>query len=268
MNGKPKAKRKSRAGDNKALLYAYGPKQHFLTTEEAVLTDCENRIRSIWPFITREVFKFQARLKPMERVNFDEEDTVIELWVLLRENDEGWTPERGKYITYAGTLIERELQNIRDRSRTVQAPKNSGCRMKEYDTEEAEGRLTDRRRRTADDIRRTASIASGSGGPNDLLSEWLVSEASEQCSLCDQEDQDKARKAVGQAIMCCLTPDEAMVMGRSAGLWRQEAQSDWRIGFDTLRDAADIRKIRMRAFRKIKDYLSEIGFVLAANTTE
>ena len=44
------------------VIYAYGPKQAFLSTDEAIGATVEDRIRSVWPFLVHRVIQFQAGL--------------------------------------------------------------------------------------------------------------------------------------------------------------------------------------------------------------
>jgi hypothetical protein len=247
------------------LFAAYGDHHDFLTHEEAIAATPEERIRSIWSFIVKLTKQFQSTLKPRDRVNFDAEDTMSELWIALRENDAEWNPERGRYITFAGTVIVRELCAIRDKARTVHSPRNSTCRMREYEEEEAEGTISARRRKTANDIRRTVGEIQqftreraehgpegGGAGP---LERALRSESAGRVS-----------DAVKTAIRECLTADEAAVVGRLAGLWGREAQSVWRVSFETGRDQDEVRKVRARAWRKIRDHLADIGHPAVTET--
>src|SRR4051812_9532283 len=106
-----------RIRDKYPLFYAYGDKHTFLDDEAAVKATTEERIRSIWPFFVGRVLGFVESLKPRERVNFDPEDILSSLWIALAEKDDQWTLERGKYITFAGIIMDRELFAIRDLAR-------------------------------------------------------------------------------------------------------------------------------------------------------
>jgi hypothetical protein len=102
------------------------------------------------------VLKFADTLRPRDLANYDPEDVLTELYLaLLLEKDHKWEPERGKYLTFAGTkVVENELHAIRDRSHTVHSPRNSSCRLKQYEPAQVGGTLSGRKAKTFADIRR------------------------------------------------------------------------------------------------------------------
>ena len=93
---------------------------------------CHDSVRLRWPILAAfgQHHVFQDALNFRERVNFDPEDAISELWVVLAEKNDKWESERGKYITFAGVIVDRELCAIRERSRTVRSPKDSSYRIK------------------------------------------------------------------------------------------------------------------------------------------
>lgn len=235
-------------------LNAYGSKHKFLSDEEAVAASAEERIRSIWPFLVKRIMSFQATLSPRDRVNFDHDDVLVELWVSLRENDAEWTPERGRYITFAGAIIERELCAIRDRARTVESPRNSSCRMKEYAREEAAGVLTDRRARTAQDIKRTSEGIKAIGN---TYADVRIDHLEDPDTLAERHEEiEESRGMIRRAIANALTVEEASVLGRISGLWGQEGATAWRIAFESGRDVMEINRIAARARKKLRDYIA------------
>lgn len=70
----------------------------------------------------RKSLSFHRTLKAQNRVNFDPEDILAELYVAISLRDHKWTPDRGEYITFVGAIIDRELYAIGDRARTVESP--------------------------------------------------------------------------------------------------------------------------------------------------
>lgn len=235
-------------------LNAYGSKHKFLTEEEAVSASAEERIRSIWPFLVKRILSFVATLSPRDRVNFDADDVLVELWISLRENDAEWIPDRGKYITFAGSIVERELCAIRDRARTVESPRNSSCRMKEYAKEEAAGVLTERRARTAADIKRTSDGIKAIGNTYDDV---RIDHLEDADTIAERNEEiEESRGIISVAIAKALTVEEAGVLGRLSGLWGREGASAWRIAFETGRELSEVNRIAARARKKLKDYLA------------
>lgn len=250
-----------RIRDKYPVFDAYGGKHDFLDAGEAAGTTVEGRIRSIWPFIVRRVLAFSETLKPRERVNYDPEDVLTEIWLILAEKDALWTAERGKYITFAGIIIDRELCSIRDKARTVQAPRNSSCRMKKYREEEADGSITGRRAKTAADIRRTGD------GTKDLGHERNADQVSGReplAILAGAESRAESHDAIKSAIKR-LSPFEALVVGRLSGLWGRPASSVWLISWETGRGQEEVRRAKDRAVLKIRKHLTAIKHPVAVS---
>jgi len=247
------------------LFYAYGETHKFLDAAESVAATPEERIQSIWPFIVGRVRIFQSTLKVRERVNCDPEDTLSELFLALLEKDHLWSPERGRYITFAGVLVDRLLCALRDRARTVQSPRNSSCRMKEYKIEEESGSISTRRRMTADDIRRTSEgihpISGGEGQSNEaMLTGVTTSEPSSIIS--DQETSENITEAIIEAIKS-LPPFESMVISKLSGLFGNKKQNISKVAFDSCREQSEIRQIKARAIESIRTHLLSIKHPVA-----
>jgi hypothetical protein len=253
---------RERIRDRYPIFYAYGDEHEFLDAEAAAAATPESRIQSIWPFIVKRVLSFQSTLKAIERANCDAEDTLTELWIALREKDRLWSPDRGKYITFAGVVIDRELCAIRDRARTVHSPRNSSCRLKEYRAEEADGTISARRRKTFDDIRRTSEGIQPIVEPA-TTSARTLGEDHDADALTSQEERHESIDALKAAIKR-LTAFEARVVGKMAGLWGQAPQSVWRIAWEAQRDPSEVRRAYSRAWRKIKVHLIEIDHPVAS----
>jgi hypothetical protein len=252
--------RADRIREKYPLFYAYGDTHKFLDAAEAVAATPEERIQSIWPFLVGRVRFFQGTLKSRERVNFDPEDTLSELFVLLLSKDKDWTPDRGRYITFAGVLIDRELIAMRDKARTVESPRNSSCRMKEYKTEEAAGEISSRRQRTANDIRRTAEgihpISGGDGQSNEAMLTGVITDEPSMI-MSRGEKNSELREAIIEA-MRPLSAFESMVISKLSGLMGNTKQSVHKVAFDSGRDQSDIRRIRAKAHKLIRDHLNSI----------
>lgn len=247
-----------RIRDKFPLFAAYGGKHKFLSHKESIAATPAERIRSIWPFLFDRVMKFDKTLKPRERVNFDAEDTMLELYVTLLVKDSGWVPSKGKYITYAGTIVDRELCSIRDRSRTVESPRNSSGRMKEYLAEEEAGELTARRRITAAQIKGTNCISQIPVAPGDALAPW--DSGGDPCeSMTTAEKNAVLSEAVSSSIRKALTPYEASVVGKAFGLWGNTPKKTLGISWETAHDPIEVRRAKVSALWKIREYLASIN---------
>jgi len=242
---------RARIKDTFPILSSFGEEHEFLDTDAAILATRDERIKSIIPFLIKRINRFQESLKPRERANFDHEDTFSELYVKLAEKDADWSPERGKYITYVGVIIDRELSSIRDKSRTVESPRNSFGRLKEYQEEEESDSLSARRRKTAEDIRRTAECAA----PLTLAVEMTRHDDPSERTL-KKEIDDATRSVLIRAIRT-LTLFEAQVLGRSFGLFGRPVQTLFMIAWETGVEQDDVRLAKQRALAKVREILAE-----------
>jgi hypothetical protein len=114
----------------------------YLSTETARNVTASERIRSVWPFLVRTVLHFHASLRGRRRINYDPEDILSHLNLLLLEKDQEWNPQRGLYFSFAYSLCSHELQRIHERANTVQAVHDSKGRAHQYEQDRQLGRLT------------------------------------------------------------------------------------------------------------------------------
>lgn len=243
------------------IFDAYGKTHEFLDEAETVAATVEGRIKSVWPFIVSRVLEFSRTLKGRERINFDPEDILTELWVVLADKDALWTPERGKYITFVGIIIDREFSSIRDKARTIHSPRNSSCRMKKYREEEEGGTISDRRAKTAADIRRTGA------GPKDLCLDSHNQRTTSLEPISVMAGSEKAAEnldAISKAVRR-LSPFEAYVVGRLIGLWGRSQSSVWLIAWETGREQVEVRRASDRAKLKIRKHLNAIRHPVTTN---
>ncbi|MBX6312052.1 MAG: hypothetical protein IRY99_03900 [Isosphaeraceae bacterium] len=201
------------------FMFGEGPVK-FLSDEEARAAQPIERIQSIWPFMVRQAVAFVGTLKPRQRANCDLEDVLMELLTVLLEKDAKWTPERGKYLTFAGTVIQRELSAIRDGTHTIHPPSNSSSRLKEYGEQSQAGTLTARRRATMHSILRVLAeresiedaeidVPDPSSAPDDVAMAEILA---------------IYRSAVIEGLRA-LSPREALSLGEAYGLWGQAETS-------------------------------------------
>lgn len=250
--------RRGRIRGEYPIFFAYGDSHDFLSAEEARNATADERIKSIWPLLVRRVLDFQGTLRSRERVNFDPEDTITELWVVLKSKDAEWSPDRGKYVTFAGVIVDREFCSIRDRSRTVQSPRNSSCRLKEYKGEANGEILTSRRSKTANDILRTSDgiqkIGSDNGREYDSCNEYAEDALD---GMSRSEATSDKHHALWEAIQR-LTTREATTLGKVWGLLGHDVESIFNIALWSGRFPADVRQESVRAMTKLRDFLLEI----------
>lgn len=236
-----------------SLLHAYDGKQEFLSNEAAQNATRDERLRSVWPFMTRRVLEFSKTLKVRERVNFDLEDVAAELWVALATRDHKWSPDRGRYLTFAGTIIDNELCSIRDRARTVQSPRNSFCRIKEYEGEQAAGTISSKRLKTLADIRRSGFALSPIDGSGRDFDKAIHDDPS--ASILAREEADEQLNGLKSAI-AILTPTEAEVLRRTAGIFGTPRQTSKAVAKSLALTEWEVAEIKARALQKVRSHLT------------
>jgi RNA polymerase sigma factor (sigma-70 family) len=232
------------------MFYAFGEQQTFPTEEDLVNSDVHTRIRSIWPFAVQKVMKFHESLKPREQANTDPEDLLSDLYIMLVEKNGQWQPERGRYITYAGKLIVRELLAIRDRSRTIQSPRNATSRMKDYQACDENGTLTERRRETYGQLSRTVENAKPM--PSDGVA-WRVDDDHVE-EVAERDLGEHELGLISKAIRK-LPPTESLVLGWASGLWGSGFCTHQEIADRLSRSVEDVRDIKASAYAKIRWYV-------------
>lgn len=244
---------KERLRDRWPVLGAFGSRQTFLDNYEAVDASRDERLKSVWPFIVRRATVFHKSIKGRERISFDLEDIIVQLWAALAEKDHLWTPERGRFITFAGAVIRSELCSIRDRARTVQSPRNSCCRVKKYAADEAAGTLKPRCRKTLDDIRRTGAAVEHVGGyGNDF--DQPDRHGDHVAGLIRKEEADVNRNGVRLALRQ-LAPEEADILTRLYGLDGREPQKSGQVARDLGKPVREIERLRESAKYRVRRIL-------------
>ena len=242
--------RNENIGTRFPLLRAYGEQRlAFLDNDAAATATAEDRIRSIWPYITRRVLKFTRKMTPRQRVNFDYEDVISELCLKLVERDDKYDPARGAYLSYAARVIENELEGIRDRAGTIEAPRNHGCRVKAYKKREEAGTLTPRLRKSAQDIERTR------GGTSELaIAEETRVLESPVTLLMEREAQEQTAEGLRKAL-AAIDPVDAEVLTRMAGLLGRDAATSQEIALSMGMTDVDVRAAYLRARGALRRYL-------------
>lgn len=230
------------------LLAAFGAEEiRFLGTDEARGATAEERIRSVWPFLVGSVLEFAASLAPRARANYDPEDVLGELYLTLLEKDAKWEPDRGKYLSFVYRIVAHELHAIRDRASTVHSPRNSASRLRGYEAEIEDHRISEAKLQTYRDLRRVMaeqeSLDPDDPSCDDPLDAPEILERREGLGL--------GRGAVKRGV-AALEPDEADMLGRAHGLFGRPEQTVREIAFERGRTAEYVRGVLARARDKFK----------------
>ena len=248
--------RQDRFRDRYPLCHHMGRDFAPLDDDAASAATPEERIKSVWPFMVRRVSAFQATLGPRSRANFDLEDTLAECWIALAERDHKWDVGRGRYVTFAGVVVDHALDSVRDRARTVQSPRHSSWRLKAYRAAEAAGTLTPRLARTAEDIRR----AYGEFESADSEHERLAA-GDDPAGLAERREADELLAMA----LAGLDPAEAAVIRHAFGLGGAPAMTIDRIAEALGITPDSVRSLKGRATAKLRGRLRELGHPAAAD---
>jgi hypothetical protein len=230
------------------VIFAFGEgKIPPLTHEQAIAATPEERIRSVWPFLVKSVLKFADTLRPRDLANYDPEDVLTELYIALMEKDCKWEPERGRYLTFCGKVVENELHAIRDRAHTVHSPRNSSCRLKQYEAADAEGNLSGRKAKTYADIRRVIGEHEALDG--DAM---IPASAPDTAEVVDRRESLRVVNSGVMAGLRVLAPDEATTIGKAFGLFGHPDQPLATIAMKQGRTIDSVKKTKGRALEKIR----------------
>ncbi len=247
------------------IFSAYAGTQAFIgSADRGEGLPFEDRVKSIWPFLVRRCSSFHASLKPREKTNYDPEDILSEVWVALAEKDHKWEPSRGKYITYAGAIMDREFSSIRDKARTVEAPRNSAGRLKRYVADALDGTISGQRARTADALKRTSdgtitiSPARAGRGNDDHGVDPVDHRVTGPAATIENRERSARNRAAIMDAVQVLSTVESIVICRIAGIGF-DPQPVWYIAWATCRSSAEVRRHRDSGTAKIKAYLSSVG---------
>jgi hypothetical protein len=240
--------------DQYPTIFAFGEGPiEYLTIEQAQAATPAERIKSVWPFLVRSTLKFCDSLRRRAAINFDPEDVLTELWIVLAEKDAKWEPARGPYLSFAGRVITNELHQIRDRAGTIQGPRNATCRVKQYERERAVGTLTEKKAATLRDIRRAfadhESLEPETAG--------RIVTRSERLEPDELAAETRLRRQIGAALLD-LPSAEAAVIGRSFGFYDGKPRDIISIAEELNQDPNVVKKLKARGLRLLQESLRDV----------
>lgn len=219
-----------------SMLNAYGSKVKFLSQEEINSATAADRIQSIWPFVAQKVMSHWGKSKPWERIHFDPDDLMVEIWIELEKKNDRYDPSRGLYVTFAGRIVDRKLIAIWEHSRTVHLPRNSAGRLSKCTNKEDSGEPAEKINRC---MRPVVEV-----DPEDKLHE-------DQSTTEKAESLAEIRKRAARVIRS-LDAKEAYVVGHHYGLWGMEPTPIQVIAERLGLSVGQARALRAKAERKIR----------------
>lgn len=231
------------------MALAYNGNQKFLSAEEAGASDFEERLASIWPFLKSQARRFEKTLKPHERQVTSHEDILSEFVLKLKREDHKYSPERGRYQSWAGEIVKHEFSKLRDNSRIVKC-NNSSARSRQYKELEETVGLTLATKRTAKDIERTGEPPI----PIELIDKI------DDCNIDPLElltlgETKNEMVLIIKTLFVQLQPRESYVMSRLYGLLGQKQKSAWQIANELGKSEHEIIQLRNSAMDKMREIL-------------
>jgi RNA polymerase sigma factor (sigma-70 family) len=229
------------------MRLAFGPEPSRVPKEREREADFDARVESIWPFLMSMCSSFVERLSPSERQSLDLDDVLSEAFVRLKEKDHCWNPDRGRYITFAGSVVRRMLYDLRDRSRTVKSPSNSSIRSKAYEEKAATtGGVANPIWESIAATKREYVSINGVEGGVDIEDHGPPAEDEAK----ESRDRDVAKKL--KEFIGSLTPYQAAVVGMEYGLFGQPTRTVAEIAERLKIDVVRCRSISASAKNRMK----------------
>lgn len=109
-----------------------------LSREQTRLADFDTRMASIGRFLVREVLRLHRRLSPEGKINYDEEDLFLEVWIELSKRNDKYDADRGNYRTFANRILRNKFHEIQQRARCVKLPADADKQFRAGDPEKIE----------------------------------------------------------------------------------------------------------------------------------
>lgn len=223
------------------LLYCHGNVDF-----QAEALTADDRIKSAWPFLASRVKSFYKTMKPRERSNYDPEDLMAELYIVLRHRDSKWDPERGTYLTFAATIAERHLLAVRDKALTVHAPRNSASRKRNYEEEQVGSGITEKREHTLSRIKQVLNSQEAIDPAAEIEGDSLNPHYAEAMAIIKEFIKSS------NEVVHAMSGIECAVIMRSFGLFGTEAQTIPEMAESLQECPEKLKRVKANAIVKIK----------------
>ncbi len=256
-----------RAAERDPALYPFGtePKGNpwKLTAKQERKANFETRLRSIWKYVVRRARRFCATLTDRERSQMDAEDLVGEIVASLLEKDAKWNPERGRYVTFAESVMRNVLSLKREHARVVAAPANAAGRLRQYQELYAQGKLSPASTRTMRAIE-------GALGETETVSPTV-----DPPFGADREHNGHTTLAatrtmeteVSEALRTLDDPRQCLVLGRTYGLFGGDEQTPKQIADAIGTDSNAVRNLQGRAKNAMRRRIEKLREAKACDST-
>ena len=231
----------------------FEPPYRRLTHEETITASFDDRIASVWPWI-RNFIARSCRTRPTREVaNFGFDDLLQEVWIELHAKNDEFDPTKGNYYAFAKDLVTKLCSRIRDRSLTVELPRDSRYAERQYERLAERQAISPGRRETYHRIQ-------GARVQFYLTTDSAVIVPVERADDDDEEDrpEPETRQSLVDSIGV-LDPLQARVLGSLHGIWGQAKLTPQETADKLGIDVARVASLKRSAFRKIRRRLLESG---------
>jgi hypothetical protein len=185
-------------------VFLFGPGElPRLTKDQEADAPFELRLRAIWQFLAKQVLTFADRCSDRDLANWSVDDMLQEAAAELQTKDPKWDPARGRYITFAGTVLTHMLSSVREKQPTVHRPRNAASKVRDLSLCEA----TAERDRTLATLTRRVCGAEALERDADALAAFDH----------DGREAAVATRRAATAVLRRLTPRQSLELARSAG---------------------------------------------------
>lgn len=248
-----------------------------LTQEQAAAASFDERFASIVPWLKKYIAATAGRWAKRQVANYSPEDVFHECYIELRVKNHLFDPTRSNYLGFARRLVVLLLPRLRDRSLTVELPRDSSFAERQYrKAVDAGEEVSAKRRETFERIQGArvqfylspVAVVAGDGDdefvPRDRPARRLGGDIPVDATLGLPEDRQppepdpQARRQLAAAIGH-LSPIEARMVGSLYGLWGRPRLTNDELAGELGVSINQVRSVRRRALEKIKRRLLASG---------
>lgn len=230
-----------------------------LTKEEALTATRDARVGSVGPMIIMKTAQFSKTLGAREKASgFELEDVAMDLYADLLSKDHLWEPARGSYTTFAGTILDNKLTELRNDSHPVPSPRGSNSRLRSIAESSIENSTSSAHRLTEKDILRATGGAEEAESAFDM--EWSSDTLAE---LEAMESMDGIRHLVAVLAPKLACPWQQAVMCLEYGLGRSRKHTNMQIAEALSMPVARVTAVRFKAYKAIMKLALEDGMEAA-----
>ncbi len=206
-------------------LFPYGPvAPPRLTPEQEATASFDDRLKSVWMYLAKGVMAHSRKLNPRERANLSIEDAIQGVVEALIERDSKWSPDRGRYITFAGFVMRHALATLKEKAHTLALPSNAMLRLHTYQQLEREGRISKKQSLL---LRRMLATL----GEAESIDKYDRPSFDADPAAAEQrmEEVRAAEKKVRTILRGLERPAEAFVLSRMHGLGKEAPQTHYEV---------------------------------------